>query len=348
MALRLIEIFHEGGKAGEIAHLLEEHPVIHSWYDELPGGETVSRVLTRAEDAEQMLNELQDCCGQGMKLHAVILPVEAAIPRPEEPKKEEGEEPEKKKSPKRLSIEELYQKVVKGASLSRGYLVMAGVASVIAAIGLMRNDVAVIIGSMVIAPLLGPNIGLILSITLADGELARRSLRTMLAGAAVVLGISVLIGLIFSFDPGGHELAARTQVRHSLIVLALATGVAGAYSITTGISEALVGVMVAVALLPPLAASGLYLGAGHGGEAASALLLFLVNVAGINLAGTATFLLQGVRPREWWEAKKATRAVRTALAVWILLLVLFAGLILLQQTFGLVPPDIDTIHPPGR
>jgi uncharacterized hydrophobic protein (TIGR00341 family) len=334
MALRLIEIFHEEGKAEEIAFLLKEHPVLHTWHDILPGGETVTRVLTRAEDAERMLNELQDCCGRGMDLRAVILPVEAAIPRPEEEKGEEGEEAKEKKGPKRLAIEELYQKVSGMASLSKGYFVMAGVASVIAAIGLIRNDVAVIIGSMVIAPLLGPNIGLILAITLADGDLARRSLRTMLSGVVMVLAISILIGFTFSFDPGGHELASRTEVRYSLIVLALATGVAGAYSITTGISEALVGVMVAVALLPPLAASGLYFGAGYGGTAAGALLLFLINVAGINLAGTVTFLLQGVRPREWWEAKKAARAVRMALAVWMLLLGFFAGLILLDQTFG--------------
>ena len=332
MALRLIEIFHEEGKAAEIDYLLKEHPVLHIWHDTLPGGETVSRVLTQAEDAERMLNELQDCCGKGLNLRAVILPVEAVIPRPEEPETEEEEGGKEKKGPKRLAVEELYQKVSGIASLSKGYLVMAGVASVIAAIGLVRNDVAVIIGSMVIAPLLGPNIGLILAITLADGDLALKSLRTMIAGVAVVLGVSILIGLGFSFDPGGHELAARTEVRHSLIVLALATGVAGAYSITTGISEALVGVMVAVALLPPLVASGLYLGAGHVAQAANALLLFLVNVAGINLAGTATFLLQGVRPRQWWEAKKATRAVRVALAVWILLLALFAGMILLEQT----------------
>lgn len=334
MALRLIEIFHEEGRAEEIAFLLKDHPVLHTWHDRLPGGETITKVLTQAEDAEKMLDELQECCGKGTELRAVILPVEAAIPRPEETKgKEEGER-EEKKGPKRLGIEELYQKVSEVAALSRGYLVMAAVASVIAAIGLMRNDVAVIIGSMVIAPLLGPNIGLILSITLADGDLARKSLRTMLAGAAVVLGISVLIGLIFSFDPGGHELAARTEVRLSLIVLALATGVAGAYSITTGISEALVGVMVAVALLPPLVASGLYLGSGYGSRAAGALLLFLINVAGINLAGTATFLMQGVRPREWWEAKKATRTAKMAIAVWILLLTIFAGLILLEQSVG--------------
>jgi uncharacterized hydrophobic protein (TIGR00341 family) len=332
VALRLIEVFHKEGRAEDIAALLTAHPVLHSWHDRLPGGETVTRVLTQAEDAESVLNELQDCCGRGMELRAVILPVEAAIPRPEPPPKEKDEEPAKK-GPKRLGIEELYQKVSGMSSFSKGYLVMAGVASVIAAIGLMRNDVAVIIGSMVIAPLLGPNMGLILSITLADYDLARRSLRTLLAGAAVVLVVSVLIGAAFSFDPGGQELTARTEVRHSLIVLALATGVAGAYSITTGISEALVGVMVAVALLPPLAASGLYLGAGHGGRASGALLLFLVNVAGINLAGTLTFLLQGVRPRRWWKAKEANRAVRRAVFLWVLLLIIFAALIMFEQAF---------------
>ena len=108
MALRLIEVFHEKGRAEEIAHLLEDHPVLHSWHDLLPGGETVTRVLTQAEDAERMLNELQDCCGRGMEMRAVILPVEAAIPRPEETAEEEKEETEEKKGPKRLSIEELY------------------------------------------------------------------------------------------------------------------------------------------------------------------------------------------------------------------------------------------------
>lgn len=333
MALRLLEVFHEEGKAEEIAHLLKEHPVLHSWHDRLPGGETVTRVLTQAEDAEQLLHELQDCCGKGMELRAVILPVEAAIPRPEEPPVQEKDEEEKGQGPKRLSIEELYQRIRDMSSPSAGYLVMAAIASIIAAIGLMRNDVAVIIGSMVIAPLLGPNTGLILSITLADGDLARRSLRTMLVGAATVLGISTVIGMVFAFDPAGREIAARTEVRHSLIVLALATGVAGAYSITTGIALAMVGVMVAVALLPPLVASGLYLGAGYGGKAAGAMLLFLVNVAGINLAGTVTFLLQGVRPRDWWEAEKATRAVRRAIILWILLILFLAGLILLEQAF---------------
>ena len=74
MALRLIEIFHEEGKAKEIAYLLKEHPVLHTWHDTLPGGETVTRVLTRAEDAELMLNEMQDCCGRGLDLRFAVFP----------------------------------------------------------------------------------------------------------------------------------------------------------------------------------------------------------------------------------------------------------------------------------
>lgn len=108
-------------------------------------------------------------------------------------------------------------------------------------------------------------------------------------------------------------------------------GVAGALAFTAGVPASLVGVMVAVALLPPLVVCSLLLAAGHVGESLGALLLLLCNVISINLAGVGTFLLQGVSPRRWWDAERSKQISRRALAVWITLLVIVAVLIFLSN-----------------
>ena len=93
----------------------------------------------------------------------------------------------------------------------------------------------------------------------------------------------------------------------------------------------LIGVMVAVALLPPLVTCGLLLGSGRPGLALGALALFLMNLICVNLAGVTTFLLQGIRPANWWEKDRAVKATRIAIGLWVALLAVLVGMILLLQ-----------------
>ena len=338
MALRLIEIYHRLGKADMIDFLLKDESVLETWHDHLPDGESVTKILLKAEKAEPIIDILQQYCTDHKNLRIVILPVEATIPRPAEPEEVPAESTDGEKQPQRISVEETYQKLSGVAELSRKFVVTVLLAAFVAALGLLKNDVAVIIGSMVIAPLLSPNMALALATTLADGKLAARAIVTNAVGFVLALFIGVLMGFIMGVDPTIPQIASRSDVSHFYIFLALAAGIAGAYSVTTGVSEALVGVMVAVALLPPLVAGGLLLGAGHWLQGMGALLLFFVNVVSINLSGVVTFLVQGIRPKKWWEAKKAQQAVRLAITLWILLLLALAVMIFLEQQIKLAAP----------
>ena len=76
---------------------------------------------------------------------------------------------------------------------------------------------------------------------------------------------------------------------------------------------------------------GMLMGAGECRLALGAKLLLLVNLICINLAGVLTFLLQGVRPLTWWEADRAKKSTRVAIALWVLLLAALAVLIILSQ-----------------
>ncbi|MGD0652901.1 MAG: TIGR00341 family protein [Thermoguttaceae bacterium] len=332
MALRLIEMVLPEKDGGKVRELLKEHKVLEHRQVRLPDGEVLVRILLDAEQSEAVLDLLEKQYAGGEGNRVVILPVEATLPRAEpEPAATPEQPPTEEKSPERIGREELYEDIKDAARCSRVYLAMVVLSTIVASIGLRQNSVAIIIGAMVIAPLLGPNMALSLGTTLGDLSLLWRALRTSLAGIATVMALSAIIGVLVHVDPALPEVVPRTRVVPGDIAVALASGCAGALAFTTGVSAALVGVMVAVALLPPLVTFGLLLGGGEPELAMGALSLFMVNLICVNLAGVTTFLVQGIHPATWWEKNRAAKATRIAIGLWVALLAALVGLILLLR-----------------
>jgi uncharacterized hydrophobic protein (TIGR00341 family) len=329
MALRLIEMVVREKDAGEVRDLLKDCKILDHRQVRLPDGEVLVRILLDAEESESVLDSLVDQFAVGESNRLVILPVEATLPRAEpEPAATAGQAPPEEAPPERISREELYEDIKDAARCSRVYLSMTVLSTIVAAIGLHTNSVAIIIGAMVIAPLLGPNMALALATTLGDLSLLRRAVLTSLAGIGTAAALSVIFGVLVHLDPALSETASRSRVGPGDIAVALASGSAGALAFTTGVSTTLIGVMVAVALLPPLVTFGLLLGDGHAALAMGALSLFLVNLICVNLAGVTTFLVQGIRPATWWEKDRARSAVRIAIGLWVLLLATLVGIML--------------------
>jgi uncharacterized hydrophobic protein (TIGR00341 family) len=340
MALRVIEMILPEDIAQYAHEYLDdqEHlPILGLWSKQLVSGEVLLKILLDADQAEPVLDVLERNYGSIEGFKAILFPVEASLPRvepaAEEPGKEGFSEADSARvvKSKRISREELYVDVVDATELSKVYLTMVILSAVVATIGVLRDNVAVVIGAMVIAPLLGPNVALSLATTLGDEKLARTALKTGAVGIGVAVALSFGAGLILEVDPTIHEIASRTHVGLSDIILALAAGGAGALAFTSGVPSTLVGVMVAVAFLPPLVTFGLLLGSKFFHLALGALILFLTNFIAINLSGVICFLVQGVSPKDWWEADKARRASRRAIAIWFALLFVLVAAIVLSQ-----------------
>lgn len=328
MGLRMLRVQHPQINE-EISDLLENIPVI-----DISGVDSekwvTSEVLIPAEETDEAVEILEDKFSSYDDFRITIISVEASIPREDVEKASEEEDSEGKG---KIGTDEIYQNVYESAKVSKTYLVMTVLASIVASIGILYNDIPVIVGSMVIAPLLHPNMALSLSTTLADFELGKRAAKAGLWGFLLAISVGFLFGLILAVDPSASQIVSRTDITLLYVVLALASGVAGSLSVTRGVSEALVGVMIAVALLPPLVTTGLLLGSGFLSLACGSFLLFSVNLVSINLAGVATFLVQDIKPHKWWEKEKAEKMSRKAVLIWTILLLMIAVLIEIYSSF---------------
>ncbi|WP_449244037.1 TIGR00341 family protein [Desulfobacca acetoxidans] len=337
MALRLLEMTLPKPHVREVKELLQDEPVVEVWYDQISEELTLLKILATSEETEHLMDLLEKHFIRQPWFRLILLPVSASIPRVEEAQVEEKSPPSieppqnDQKKKERLNREELYESIKDMARLTRVYLGMVVLSTVVAAVGLLNDNLAVIIGAMVIAPLLGPIIAQAMGTTLGDAALIRLALHTNFTGLGLALLLSLLIGSILVVDPEGPELAARTSIGLGDIAVALASGGAGALAFTAGAPTVLVGVMVAVALLPPLASLGLLLGAGHFLPALGAGLLLITNIICVNLAGIVVFWIQGVRPTKWWEEQRAKKATKISIVICTSLLCLLIGAIVLAE-----------------
>jgi len=326
MALRLVEMVLKESQSNEIVALLKEHNVLQYREIHLRNEEVSIRILIDAQKNEKVLDLLEEKYAINRDNLAIILPVEATLPRIELDLEAEPAEPE------RIGREELYLDIKSAARCSRVYLMMTILSTIVAAVGLYHNSVIMIIGAMVIAPSIGPSMALSLATTLGDLPLFRRACLTSFAGVGTTVVLSVIIGAITNLDPTGAEVVSRIRVDLGNVIVALTSGCAGALAFTTGVSAILIGVMVAVALLPPLVTFGMLLGSGHTALALGALSLFLMNIICVNLSGIITFLVQGIHPAGWREKNLAKKATYIAIGLWALLLLILGFLIYLLRS----------------
>jgi uncharacterized hydrophobic protein (TIGR00341 family) len=287
-------------------------------------GKTRTVSFLSAPDCQQsLLDDLQESLSKVDDWKITISPVDAVITK----KKENGSAKESIQS-----REELLEQISRGAQLTSTYFILVAVSAIVSALGMTGDNVAVIIGAMVIAPLLGPVLASILGVSLGERELIYKSALASVSGMGLAVMVGLALGVLMPFDTQTSELAARGQASFADIALAFAAGIAAALSISAGVSSVLVGVMVAVALMPPATAIGLFLGKGEMFMASGAATLLAVNLCALYLSGQAVFYLRGIRPRTWYMRKKAEQSLMTSLLAWSVLLLALCALIWFRFT----------------
>ena len=198
----------------------------------------------------------------------------------------------------RMRDQLLFDRPTAPAKLSRFWTLLV-LAAIIASAGIVTDSTATVIGAMIVAPLMTPILGTVLSMVTGDFRNLAVSMGLVVSGAVAVVAVGYIVGTLVAVDvvsATSSQVAGRIQPRLIDLVAALATGVVGSFALVrSDVSDTLPGVAIAISLVPPLAVVGVTLEAGAGAEAWGALLLFLTNVAAILLSGLVVMTLYRVR-----------------------------------------------------
>ncbi|OEK01126.1 TIGR00341 family protein [Roseivirga sp. 4D4] len=179
--------------------------------------------------------------------------------------------------------------IEKGAEFKGANLWILMFAILIASIGLNVNSPAIIIGAMLISPLMGPIIGIGLGAGVYDMPLIRKGARNLLIAMVISILTSTVYFLITPLAEAQSELLSRTQPSLWDVLIAFCGGMAG---IIAGSrkekSNAIPGVAIATALMPPLCTAGYALAHANWAFFFGALFLFFINCVFISVS---TFLV---------------------------------------------------------
>ncbi|MCB1478153.1 MAG: TIGR00341 family protein [Rhodobiaceae bacterium] len=323
MDFRRIEIDCETGKLKDIGELDGADAIAHCREEKTEKGFKRLTLLVRNASRQKLLDAIEKDLHNSKDWRVVVLPVDGVLPLPDEDEAEKNEDAEAGD----VTREEIFNQVQNGASIGIDVAVLLAASAIVACGGMLNDSVPIVIGAMLIAPMLGPILSLVLGNALGERWLILRSLLACVGGIVLVLAIGAAAGLWFSYDVESRQIVNTTSIGFEDIVLALASGVAAALSVTSGQVTVLVGVMVAAALLPPVTAAGILFGGGEYLLASRAFLLALTNIVCINLAGQLVFLWKGVRPRTWYQQKQAKQSVAVSIGVLAVSLILLTAAI---------------------
>ena len=220
----------------------------------------------------------------------------------------------------------LFEKLQTNSRWNFDFMTLITLSTAIAALGLVVDSTAVVIGAMLVAPLMTPLLGAGLALVQGNLPLIRTCGKAIAFGFLAALLVGVLVGAVAPLTRLTHELGARGSVRIEDMGVAFLSGVAAAYCVARpGLSSALAGVAIAAALVPPIATVGISLALGEFGNARGAAQLFTANVVAIVLGAAINFYLAGIRAR---VGKGATVWVRRTLVT----LIVCAAILLVPMT----------------
>ncbi len=297
--MRLVQVLIPVGKRQPVLAVLDDEGIDYAVWDETgrKDYEALVQFPVPPIGVEPVLARLRKA-GISEDTYTIVLPTETVVSKRIEALK-------RRYSGTRISREELIARAEDLAPENSTYLAFLILSTVIATGGLLLNSAATIIGAMVVAPLMGPAISASVGTVLDDRQLASRGIKMQVGGLLLAIAIGAFIGILLKesilLPPGLDirdipQVAERTSPNFLSLFLALGSGIAGAISIIRNSGSALVGVAIAIALVPPAATSGLGLAWGLPGVAIAAAVLVLVNLLAVNVSALLMLWISGFRP----------------------------------------------------
>ena len=338
--MRFVEITVPTGKRNAILSALDDDGIDYVVMDETSGRKVTAVVAfpLPTEAVEPVLDRLREA-GLPEDAYTIVLDAETVVSRrfgDLEARYEAGEEGVTELEHEAIAREELRANAEELATSGLKFFTLTVTSAVIATAGILLDSALIVVGANVIVPLMDPAMAASVGTVLRERDLYERGVKLQTVGLVLAVASAALFALfvrLTNLAPLGTGLFALDQLQEGMtanflsLAVALGAGIAGAVSLTTGVSSAIVGVMIAVALIPPAATLGIGIAWADPVIAIDAGMLLLVNVLSINFAALVVFWSIGYRPRGVIRAGAArTQTLKRVGVLFVALLVLSAFL----------------------
>ena len=208
----------------------------------------------------------------------------------------------------RVSLEEIRTNINEISMINMNFIVFITLAAIVSGAGLLVNSSVVLIAAMILSPLMGPILAVSYGLAIRDKKIAYKGLKSQLIGISIGFFVGIIYGIFvklinpeFIFT---SEIVKRSFPKVLDVIIAICGGIAVGFCVTGGIQSSLVGIAIAVALLPPVVNSGIIFIFGDFLNSLGSFLLMLTNIIVINLCAFGVFKLKNIKsiaitPDDW-------------------------------------------------
>jgi uncharacterized hydrophobic protein (TIGR00341 family) len=217
-----------------------------------------------------------------------------------------------------LSQAEIYSQAQDSSVFNKAEWSLVALSSVIATYGLIADNLIVVIGAMMVAPILSPFISGALSLNVGDKKLLKQSVKTGSTSFLLAVIASTVAAVPFPVS-WNSSLALVSQPSIVSVLLSIFVGAAAALTFVTGMRDEIAGVAVAIALIPPIASIGIGFKLMDLNLVLNAFTVAVMNVVSIIASGFVCFHLIGIRPSTYYKKKQAEE-IRYVIPVALLVL----------------------------
>ncbi len=332
--MRLVQVVVPDENVDDIVSALRERELGVSTTRETSGegDRTLVSFVVPADAVEHVLEELDDV-GFSDKWYIVSIETEFASYEGVDEVQDRWA-----KTPNRVAPRTLRSKAKDMRLNTRSYLWMMTLSTVIATAGLLVGSPAIVVGSMVLAPIVSPMLTASIGLVRDDQRMVFDSIRMQAVGLGVAVvgatAFSLLLKSVFVVPaelavPNMELIAIRFSPSMLSVIVGLAAGAAGSFSLATKGQVTIVGVMVAAALIPTAAAAGIGFAWNRPVVGVGSVILLVVTIVAVNLGAFLMFKYLGYEPDRVDRGVFSTDGVRqtATLAVTVILVVAVVGAI---------------------
>lgn len=224
----------------------------------------------------------------------------------------------------------VYNQIKENAEGDFDFYMLSLFAGIIITLGILIDSTAVVIGGMLIAPLVWPIMAMAIGISMGRSHLLQKSLITLLKSVLIILVVAIVAGFVVpELTLVNSEYLERTSPTLFELIIGLAAGFVGAFIIAyPRLGSAIAGVVIAAAIVPPIATMGISMAKGNLNDVAGAALLFLSNLVAITFASVILFLISNFSSKSQQAEEKRASGFRWTL---LLLVVIIVPLVFITQ-----------------